>query len=600
MATILLLAEADKPVRRKDVGRTVLHCLHGLHSIETALSTFHSFISDSYNHVQPCSDVLAMYDPHVGDCACHMRAQMLWDLIEYVSSSPEKKRFLEQAVLLLRESRAKAAILLQKLAKTNGNTGPLGFASIITLSDIFQQIGFRAFMTLVDANSNSSGKDTPAAETSFACLSTGSASEGSRGAVSRLDSLHDAIVDKSFSPVESSSFDPSSSDSSSSDSSSSSLRGHRSITVDTNWDPTNAWSIIRFLTFSYLLSIPKRVIFKAGPPAGMIIRVEPLLSYAETEAALEALNLVKGVPLSSIIRPGDRAKKTALVNECETMQVYISQMSVNWMKEATVALGLSPVAQRLCSNYAVPNSRQVSCVSSYLSILPVRTAWLTKDVPILIAIERFCSNGYHIILHRVTRNVDAWDEYKSVKDQDIAVIGNANWFDITPVSHDEVISSSWSGQPHFVLIAASADSDLEEFYSRLIQGSSSCLGSNQPHNELCYEIDDYTSKIQQVNFSELIMQFFGQHEQFPFPLRNGQDGYEFVAEAIESRLGEEASSLFMKARLEAYAIGTGRSARTYSFQHVYLELPGVVGRQVKNMLDRKEKPLLGFGHELSR
>ncbi|KAK0204603.1 hypothetical protein DFS33DRAFT_1453146 [Desarmillaria ectypa] len=506
-----------------------------------------------------------MFDPHVGDCACHMRAQMLWDLIEYVSSSPEKRRFLEHAVLLLRESRVKASILLQKLAKTNGNTGPLGFASIITLSDIFQQIGFRKIRQQKKHPSLASAQEV----------------------------LVKAVM--SFSPVESSD-----SDASSSDSSSSSLRSHRSIAVNTNWNPTDAWSVVRFLTFSYLLSIPKRVIFKAGPPAGMIIRVEPLLSYAETEAALEALNLVEGVPLSSIIRPGDRAKKTALVNECETMQVYISQMSVNWMKKATVTLGLSPAAQRLCGNYAVPNARQVSCVSSYLSILPVRTAWLTKDVPILIAIERFCSNGYHIILHRVTRNVDAWDEYKSVKNQDIAAIGNANWFDITPVSHDEVLSSSWAGQPHIVLIAVSTDGDLEDFYGRLIHDSPCCLGSSRPHNGPCREIDDYTSIVEKANFSQLLMLLFGQHEQFPFPLRSQQDGYDYIADCIRSELGEEASGLFMKARSEAYEYGTGRSTRTYSFQHVYLELPGVVGRQVKGMLGRKEKPLLGFGRELSR
>ncbi|KAK0469983.1 uncharacterized protein EV420DRAFT_1473099 [Desarmillaria tabescens] len=585
MATILLLAEPDKPVRRKDVGRTVLHCLHGLHSIETALSIFHSFISNSHNHVQPCSDVLASFDPHVGDCACHMRAQMLWDLIEDVSSSPEKKRFLEQAVQLLRESRVKTAILLQNLAKTNGNTGPLGFASIITLSDIFQKIGFRAFMTLVDANSNSSGTNTPAAEAPFVGLGTGS--EGN--AISGLD----AIVDRSFSPVESPSSDTS-------ESSSSSNRSHRSITIDVSWDPTDAWSIVRFLTFSHLLSIPKRVILKPGPPAGMIIRVEPLLSYTETEAGLEALNLVESVSLSSLIRPGDRAKKTALVNECETMQVYISQMSVNWMKKATVALSLSPAAQRLCSNYAVPNTRQVACVSSYLSILPVRVAWLTKGVPILVAIERFCSDGYHIILHRVTRNPDAWDERQSVKDQDITAIGNANWFDVTPVSHDEIISSPWAGQPHIVLIAVSTDGDLEDFYGRLTHDSPSCLGTSQPHNGPCREIENYTNIIEKANFSQLLMLLFGQHEQFPFPLRGQQDGYEYVADCIKSELGEEACGLFMKACSEAYECGTGRSTRMYSFQHVYLELPGVVGRQVKSMLDRKEKPLLGFGRELSR
>ncbi|PBL04364.1 hypothetical protein ARMGADRAFT_51169 [Armillaria gallica] len=585
MATILLLAETDKIVRRKDVGRTLLHCLHGLHSIETALSVFHSFISGMYNHAQPCSDVLALFDPHVGDCACHMRAQMLWDLIEYVSSSPEKRKFLEQAVQLLRESRLKTAILLQKLAKTNGNTSPLGFAPIITLSDIFQKIGFRTFMTLVDANSNPSGTNTPAAEAPF--VGPGTNTEGN--ALSGLD----AIVDRSFSPIESSSSDTSSCSSSSS-------RSHRSITVDVSWDPADAWSVVRFLTFSHLLSIPKRVIFKPGPPAGMIIRVEPLLSYTETEAALEALNLLEGVSLSSLIRPGDRAKKTGLVNECETMQVYISQMSVSWMKKVTVALSLSAAVQRLCGNYAARNTRQIACVSSYLSILPIRVAWLMKGVPILVAIERFCSDGYHIIFHRVTRNPDAWDEYKFVKDQDITATGNANWFDITPVSHDEVISSSWAGQPHVVLIAVSTDGDLEDFYGRLTHNGPSCPGSSQPHNRPCREIENYTNIVQKANFSQLLMLVFAQHEQFPFPLGSQQDGYEYVADCIREELGEEARRLFMKTCLEAYECGTGRSTKTYSFQHVYLELPGVVGRQVKSMMDRKEKPLLGFGRELSR
>ncbi len=163
-------------------------------------------------------------------------------------------------------------------------------------------------MTLVDANSNPSGTNMPAAEAPF--VGPGTNTEGN--ALSGLD----AIVDRSFSPIESSSSDTSSCSSSSS-------RSHRSITVDVSWDPADAWSVVRFLTFSHLLPIPKRVIFKPGPPAGMIIRVEPLLSYTETEAALEALNLLEGVSLSSLIRPGDRAKKTALVDECETMQVYI-------------------------------------------------------------------------------------------------------------------------------------------------------------------------------------------------------------------------------------------------------------------------------------
>ncbi len=87
-----------------------------------------------------------------------------------------------------------------------------------------------------------------------------------------------------------------------------------------------------------------------------------------------------------------------------------------------------------------------------------------------------------------------------VKDQDITAIGNANWFDITPVSHDEVISSSWAGQPHVVLIAVSTDGDLEDFYGRLTHNSPSCPGSSQPHNRPCREIENYTNIVQRQLF----------------------------------------------------------------------------------------------------
>lgn len=91
------------------------------------------------------------------------------------------------------------------------------------------------------------------------------------------------------------------------------------------------------------------------------------------------------------------------------------------------------------------------------------------------------------------------------------------------------------------------------------------------------------------------MHFFAQHDQFPFPLPSSQDGCEYVADWLEAQLGGESRMNFVSARREAECFGTGRSIELYSPQHVYVELPGVVAKQVKGIIDRREKPgIIGY------
>lgn len=174
-------------------------------------------------------------------------------------------------------------------------------------------------------------------------------------------------------------------------------------------------------------------------------------------------------------------------------------------------------------------------------------------------------------------------------------MGNDDWFDITPITHEELISSAWAATPHITLICVSTNGLTEDFYTRLVDDNQAKLGCNKPHDGRCHEQDKYIDTLQGINFSSILMHFFAQHEQFPFALPDKQDGYDYVAKLLASELSEDAGTMFLKGRDEAVSLGTGSSARLFSFQHVYLEYPGVVARQVKGMIDCKDKPaVIGY------
>ncbi|RDB21721.1 hypothetical protein Hypma_011129 [Hypsizygus marmoreus] len=545
MITTLLLAQPDKHIRWQDVGQTVLNCLHGIHAIEKALSTFRTIISKSYLHAHPTSDILSVFDAHVGDCACHLCLQMLRDLIDHFSS-PEKKEFIERGIALLNVLKGTTAGLLQQLAKKNGNTQASGFTSIITTSDLLRYIGFTKFIALVQSESNVSGSST------LAIPSTPESHpfQFSENCEVPLATCRMTVGNQNGSHSDSSS---------DSNSSYSSSHSHRSLTVSTEWNLNDTMTIIQFLMFTRLLSVSKKAILEPGPPSQIIARVDPQFSYAQSEQELEALKLV-GVPLSTILHSGDKAKNNSLVNN-----LYFENIAIS--------------------------AHQISCISAYTSILPIHAAWLTMKIPILLVIQRFCSHGYHVIFQHITPKFSACD----LMDSDFASMGQADWFNINMVALEEAISAPWAMTPHFIFICVSMDRRLEDFYGCLADKNQEKFGCNKPHDKPCREMDDYAHTIQDINFSHVIMRFFMQHEQFPFPLQVRQDGYKHVASLLESNLGEEVRNVFLKAWSEAEEFGTGRSARLYSFQHVYSELPSVVASQVKGMLERKEKPaLIGY------
>jgi len=164
-----------------------------------------------------------------------------------------------------------------------------------------------------------------------------------------------------------------------------------------------------------------------------------------------------------------------------------------------------------------------------------------------------------------------------------SAIGEYHWFKTEMLSLDQVISSPWSRIPHIIMIGMSCQGTIGDFQRRLIEGNQGKL----PLQHRCCESDACALAIPRTNISRLLAHFFAQHEQYPFLLPGRETETHRVATLLRSCLGEEAEAAFTKARLGAEEFGTGRSTRLFTLEHVFLEFPSIVG---KDILDRGENP----------
>lgn len=199
--------------------------------------------------------------------------------------------------------------------------------------------------------------------------------------------------------------------------------------------------------------------------------------------------------------------------------------------------------------------------------------------------------GFHNIFYRAVAPKDSWDPESIISDEEILHLGEREWFKFERVGHQDVLDSDWSRDGHFTIIANSIAGTREEFYGRLFEENQGEMGPNQPHfDDSCSECLEYIKGMESLNFSQLIMHFFGQHDQFPFELSEGDTGQTFVEEKLKTHIGESASEYLKHASEKATEFGTGKSNHVFTIQHAFLELPVVIAQQVKDMLAAQAKP----------
>ena len=365
MAT-LLLASPAKETRGQDLKRTLLHIFHGLQAVGDALETFslayspHDILLSDPEH----KDILADFDAHVGDTACHMRAQMIWEVYQHYRE-PESRTWIDEALIALAQVKADTIALMVALHKKNGYMRALGFGSRVSYGQIFDRIGWSSFVDMFDKRMGGRGKghqrsESWHSEVSTPMPSTPAESESDQtisdfkidysrvncpqppSVPGDLPTIPDLLRPQAISPVVS--LRKSSPSPQSPPLQTLGSHSYRSIATECSWDITNHLTIIRFLSLCRLLSVGKRAKVQAGfPNAAIRARTDPEFIYAQTSKVIQKYyeSVEQEVPWAKLITWEDMARKTFLTREEEALQVWLSTLTADWSLRLAEEIGLT-------------------------------------------------------------------------------------------------------------------------------------------------------------------------------------------------------------------------------------------------------------------
>ncbi|KAF9523917.1 hypothetical protein CPB83DRAFT_862130 [Crepidotus variabilis] len=516
MSLPIFLSYSATALRYGDLGRTVLQCLHDIHSMERALSIFQSALAyGNLENVSPLTtsplQSLSSFDAHVGDCACQTRAQMLWDLVMFYRKA-DNNLILSFAIGRLKKIKLNTALLLEEIELNHGKPRHPSLSVLVNYNAIWERIDFNSFLDLVPmADVVSSTESTVPLTTN-----TGAQRYSNR-------------------------------------------RGD--LAVDAAWKPHDINSIARFLAMCNLMSEFKIATIEAGSPTRIKVCVDLRLIYEKNARELEELQLIPNKNQNYRIKANGR-----MTRQVEAMQVYVSRVTTDWVRQTAIKDPHFRVGQSFPEEFVATSERRITCVSSYLSFLLVQAAWIKYDIPIFAVIQHFCSHGgYHNIYCRVLKNPMG----KTSRNY-FSTISENDWFRTEIVSLDQVSSSSWGRTPHIIMVGMSCEGGINNFIQSLLESQRGLL----PLEHHCGQADDCALAITYTNIPRLLAQDFAQHDQFPFHLK---DQFSRVAGALGRSLGKETEVAFADARVWADKFGTGEST-WLGIEHIFLEYPGVLAK----------------------
>ena len=387
MAT-LLLASPAKEARGQDLKRTLLHILHGLQAVEDALETFSLAFSphDTLLSDPEHKDILADFDAHVGDTACHMRAQMIWEVYQH-HQAPESRAWIDEALIALGQVKTDTVALMVALHKKNGYMRALGFGSRVRYGQIFDRIGWSSFVDMFEGRMNGHRCAHQRSQSWYSDISTPMPSTPAESESDRtiLDLKVDCPRLNYLRPSPSQHLQPPPSrtpsvsgdlptlsglppprgispgwslPASSSTPQTPSLQApgshsYRSITTECSWDVANHLTVIRFLSLCRLLSVGKRAKVQAGfPNAAIRARTDPEFIYAQTSKVIQKCyeSVEQEVPWDKLVTWEDMARKTFLTREEEAVQVWLSTLTADWCVKLAKEVGLTASMQRYISS----------------------------------------------------------------------------------------------------------------------------------------------------------------------------------------------------------------------------------------------------------
>ncbi len=290
MATILL-ESTDKIIKSTELCKTLTKLLYGTHNLEMALTQFNAVCSGT---IVGIDDMMLEFDAHVGDCGCHLRAQMLLSLTGYYSD-PTRRQWIDSVIEVLRNINQKIIALYRGIRRLSGDLRLLGFSSSISLVDLFDRIDCTSLFAILDGHSSEMD-----ANNAFTVFYSSNADEKSSGGGHLAPGCR-----------------------------------HRLVKAD-QWNLSNYRMVARFLSYCRLLSSNKTAILDTDTKS-IRYRLDPLLAFSETKTQLDRFNLISD---------DDQPARKALIKEVEHMQVYITQLTCDWMIKLSYELGLGQSIQK--------------------------------------------------------------------------------------------------------------------------------------------------------------------------------------------------------------------------------------------------------------
>jgi hypothetical protein len=194
----------------------------------------------------------------------------------------KSREWIRNVIPILQDIKNKIIAMYCDIRRLNGNSRLVGFSSSIPLVDIFDRIGCKPLFTILDNYS------------------------------SKIDSDDEFAVS--------------------------------TATAD-KWNMSNYRMLARFLSYCRILSFQKTAALEPGA-IRIRSRIDPLYAASMTEKQLDDLNLIDDNLLSNFIASDDRPTPTALIREIKNMQVYISQLTCDWLIQLSLEMGLGESIQK--------------------------------------------------------------------------------------------------------------------------------------------------------------------------------------------------------------------------------------------------------------
>ncbi|KGQ04424.1 hypothetical protein BB8028_0006g06400 [Beauveria bassiana] len=343
------------------------------------------------------------------------------------------------------------------------------------------------------------------------------------------------------------------------------------------WNPLSPCTMVRFLTYSFVLS--KYKCFR---------RFQHVVgARIDFEAVIQAGDEMVGDVWDYSVRDYKYSKSTRRIElEIGRLQSWISKLSSAWLYDIAKASSASPGIESLMIRTTRTSSTDLTCVPTYVGYLAIRELW-GRDTDALILVDRhFCDGGYHSNFFLATlrlESTNATTDRDGLPPQRLPLKHRVTW-EIERISKDWLQKHQDQHHPHIIIMGNSIEGSYEDYMT-----ASSTRRRHETHS--CDDNEAHIAKFLAHDHDRLTLSFFARHRHYTFDLNSSKPSIGVAGERKE--VAEQMEQVFPGlaeqwsiSNLEAEAMGTADgSLHMFAWQHAFTETKGRIAELVSTAKD---------------